>query len=622
MSNKRIPLILLAFLSLGVFACQSNQETSQSTTSSETSSQAVSESSISSEEQSSEGSSSESSFSDSSLEESSEQSEESSSEEISSEESLSSSEESKTYEKDAEGFYILEDDYFSYHEDASDKRKRNKVHIPTLVEEQPTYSQMRLYIGDKQVPVYNVKTNFSQIWNPEAPNRINNAVASIGLEGKVTFKLQLNFNSEKHIVVRPTSKQVPYTYDVNRRVITFEISSEGQYVVELTNDRVLHLFVNKMEAYTNPFTDAIVFKRGIHNKNNDSRINSNNEIRLYSGQKVYIEDGAFIQGRFAASNASNIQIVGPGYIDGAVFERNATTGKVLVPIDFNYCSNITFKDFAVIDPAGWCFNMYFCNDFEINNCKVISSRSNGDGISIQSCNRANIKNCFVRSWDDSLVVKNYPRWDNRSIEGSTNDITFDNCVLWTDLAQSMEVGFECVGVTMNNIVFQNITVLHNFHKPVFSIHNGNNANINGVHFKNITVEDASMGKGDGKNTLVELTVLYSSTWSDQHKVTALGKVDNVELNNILVLDGKASPEVKVSGCIDPRSGYGKDPHYVNNVEFTDFLLYGNNLNRNYSIYVEEYAQNVTFKTTGKDITGHTFIVEDVSSYGSNIDFSY
>lgn len=49
------------------------------------------------------------------------------------------------------------------------------------------------------------------------------------------------------------------------------------------------------------------------------------------------------------------------------------------------------------------------------------------------------------------------RWDNRSIEGSTNYITFDNCVLWTDLAQSMEVGFECVGVTMNNIVFQNIT---------------------------------------------------------------------------------------------------------------------------------------------------------------------
>lgn len=528
--------------------------------------------------------------------------------------------ESTIYEKDEEGFYILEEDYYSYEDDSGDTKKRNKVHIPTLVEEQLTYSQMRLYIGDRKVPVYNVKTNFSQIWNAEAPNRINNGVASFGLEGKVNVKLQLSFNSQKRIVIRPLDKEVPFTYDINRRVISFTISSAGQYTIELTNDRVLHLFVNSMDVYTNPFTDAMVFNKGIHNKSNDSRINSNNQIWLSSNQKVYLEDGAFVEAKFIASNANNIQIVGPGYIDGAIFERNANTGKVLVPIEFNYCSNITLKDFAVIDPAGWCFNMYFCNDFTINNCKVISSRSNGDGISLQSCNRANVSNCFVRSWDDSLVVKNYPRWDNRNVEGSTTDITFDNCVLWTDLAQSMEVGFECVGTTMNNITFQNITVLHNFHKPVFSIHNGNNANIDTVKFENITVEDASMGKGDGKNTLVELTVLYSSTWSDQHKVTALGKVDNVTLKNIKVIDGKASPEIKVAGCIDPREGYSKEVHYVSNVSFIDFELYGNNVDKSYSNYHESNAKDVSFTYTGSKISGHTFIFDDISSYGNNIDF--
>ena len=535
-------------------------------------------------------------------------------------EEITEEDESTIYEKDEEGFYILEEDYFSYEDDTSDTKKRNKVHIPTLVEEQLTYSQMRLYIGDRKVPVYNVKTNFSQIWNAEAPNRINNGVASFGLEGKVNVKLQLSFNSQKRIAIRPLDKEVPFTYDVSRRVISFTISSAGQYTIELTNDRVLHLFVNSMDVYTNPFTDAIVFNRGIHNKSNDSRINNNNQIWLSSGQKVYLEDGAFIEAKFISNSSNNIQIAGPGFIDGAVFERNANTGKVLVPIEFNYCSNITLKDFAVIDPAGWCFNMYFCNDFTIDNCKIISSRSNGDGISLQSCNRANVTNCFVRSWDDSLVVKNYPRWDNRNIEGSTTDILFENCVLWTDLAQSMEVGFECVGTTMNNITFQNITVLHNFHKPVFSIHNGNNANIDTVTFKNVTVEDASMGKGDGKNTLVELTVLYSSTWSDQHKVTALGKVDNVKLENVKVIDGKANPEIKVAGCIDPREGYSKEVHYVSNVSFIDFELYKNNIDKNYSNYHENNAKDVSFTYSGSKINGHTFIVNDVSSYGSNIDF--
>ena len=533
----------------------------------------------------------------------------------------SSNSELSIYEKDEEGFYILEDDYFKYEEDEKDSKKRNKVHIPSITEGQPLYSQMRLYIGDRQVPIYNVKTNFSQLWNAEAPNRINNAVASFGLEGKVDLKLQLSFNSQKHIVVRPLQKNIPYTYDLNRRVISFTISSPGQYTIDLTNDRVLHLFVNEMSVYTNPFTDAIVFNKGIHNKSNDSRINNRNEIWLSSGQKVYLEDGCFIQAKFISSNTNNIQIVGPGYIDGSVFERNANTGKVLVPLEFNYCSNITCKDFSVIDPAGWCFNMYFTNDLTIDNCKIISSRSNGDGISLQSCNRANITNCFVRSWDDSLVVKNYPRWDNRNVEGSTSDILFDNCVLWTDLAQSMEVGFECVGQTMKNITFQNITVLHNFHKPVFSIHDGNNANIDTVKYKNITVEDASMGKGDGKNTLVELSVLYSSTWSDQHKTTALGKVDNVELNNILVIDGKIRPEISISGCIDPRSGYSKEVHYVSNVSFIDFSLYGNNVDKNYTNYHETHANNVSFTYSGKEITGHVFNVNDVTNYGNNIDFS-
>lgn len=593
MKLKKSPILLVLLSSIGLFACSNATSSSESSSGTSSISTSSEEESLSSGETSSEETTSKSSEEESS---------------------------SSIYEKDEDGFYILEDGYFSYHDNPLDQKKRNRVYIPTLVEEQPIYKQMRLFIGDKSIPIYNVKTNFSQIWSPTAPNRINNAIASFGLEGKATLKLQLPFNSAKHIVIRPLNKEVPFIYDINRRVISFTISSEGQYTIELTNDRTLHLFVNKMDVYDNPFENAIVFKRGIHNKSNDNRINGNNEIHLSSGQKVYLEDGCFIQGKFIANNANNIQIVGPGYIDGSVFERNATTGKVLVPIEFNYCSNISLKDFAVIDPAGWCFNMYFCNDSSIDNCKVISSRSNGDGISLQSCKRFNVTNCFIRSWDDSLVVKNYPRWNDRSIEGRTEDISFDNCVLWTDLAQSMEVGFECVGQVMKNIVFQNITVLHNFHKPVFSIHNGNNANIDQVKFLNITVEDASMGKGDGKNTLVELTVLYSTTWSDQHKITALGSVNDVELNNILVLEGKINPEVKVAGCIDPRSGYDKNPHYVSNVSFIDFMLYDQLLNKEYTKYNEEYAQNVSFNATGNPIVGHVFEVEDVSLYGENIDF--
>ena len=87
----------------------------------------------------------------------------------------------------------------------------------------------------------------------------------------------------------------------------------------------------------------------------------------------------------------------------------------------------------------------------MNNIKIITARQNGDGISVQSCKNVNINGGFVRSWDDSLVVKNVER-------GTTKDVTFDGVTVWTDLAQSMEVGYETNGATMNNITFKNITV--------------------------------------------------------------------------------------------------------------------------------------------------------------------
>ena len=129
-----------------------------------------------------------------------------------------------------------------------------------------------------------------------------------------------------------------------------------------------------------------------------------------------------------------------------------------------------------------------------------------------------------------------------------------------------------------------------------------------------------MGKGDGTKILVELSVIYSSTWSDQHKVTALGKVDNVELNNIKVIDGIISPKVKITGCIDPRGSYPQDPHYVNNVKFIDFELYRSPLTSSYSNLEKNYATNVNFSTTGKEINGHTFPASSIDSYGHNIDF--
>lgn len=95
---------------------------------------------------------------------------------------------------------------------------------------------------------------------------------------------------------------------------------------------------------------------------------------------------------------------------------------------------MTIRDIIVLNPNAWVCQAYDSHDGVIDGVKIITARPNGDGISLQSCQNYEVKNCFVRSWDDSLVVKNYDQ--------NSSDIHFSQMQLWTDFAQSMEVGYE------------------------------------------------------------------------------------------------------------------------------------------------------------------------------------
>lgn len=530
----------------------------------------------------------------------------------------SSSEIKKNYIKDEEGFYILEEDYFKNNSKEDDK-KISKVRFCDEIEETYKYSQLRMFIGDKKIPIYNCKTNISQTWNGEAPSRMNNAVAIIELEGKIEIKLQANFAILNECTIRPLSANINPKIDENRRVISFEISAPGQYVVEFRSGRTLHLFVNEYNAFEKYKNDSnlIYFGPGIHNKSNSKYFNSNNIMNLNSNTTIYIDNGAIIQGAFLASNKSNIKIVGGGIIDGSTFERSVANGTTKIPFEFNYCSNLIFDGITTLDPAGWCYNLYFGNNIELNNIKIISSRSNGDGVSVQSCQNVVCSNSFVRSWDDSLVVKNYPRWNDRSQHGTTKNILFENCILWTDLAQSMEVGYETVGQVMEDITFNNITVLHNFHKAVISIHNANNADLKRVKFTNITVEDCSTGKGDGNNILIDIANIFSNTWSTNHTTTSLGSIDGVEVSNVKVLDGNDNSLVNVSGTIDYREEYLNSFHYVNNVSFKDVLIKEKILDENYINLNINLTNNITFTTSGYEIEGATIEYLSSKEYGTN-----
>jgi polygalacturonase len=251
--------------------------------------------------------------------------------------------------------------------------------------------------------------------------------------------------------------------------------------------------------------------------------------------------GAVVTGRLYLH--SGAKVLGRGIITGKDETGWIHNGRrAILPIETYGGSGQEIRGISIFDPNAWAMQINESSGVTIDNVKIISSRNNSDGISLQSTKDVTVKNTFVRSWDDSIVVKNYT--------GPSENITVENCVLWTDLAQAMEIGFETNKGQRSNPVpsisdvkFNNIRVLHAMHKPPISIHNGDNSNISGVTFSNITIENyqAPGNANDGWNYLIDFTnyraselLGYNSDWT---KVWERGNI-TATVDGVYVLGGR------------------------------------------------------------------------------------
>ncbi len=484
------------------------------------------------------------------------------------------------------------------------------------------YEGARLYVLDgeeeTEVPLLKVMVNDSHSWAMPQSSRVPSAFARVRIRGRITFRLRFEKGAGDSARVLPAGWNIIPSVRDGGEVIDFTLYSAGAYSVEPARDPLKAIMIVADEYGEEPFDESgyenvITLGPGIHRKENNELIGDDNKIHLESNTLLKLEEGAVLRGALAANGARNIAVVGPGIIDGSTFDREK---DALVPLDFSSCEGVIIKDVTFLDPSAWVVNLYFTKDALVDGVAIVSSRSNGDGITLQSCEDVEVKDCFVRSYDDSLVCKNYalPYGNpDRNSHGSSRNILFHDIVIWTDLAQSTEIGFETVGEEMENIAFEDLTVIHAYHKPVVSIHNGNYADIHDIRWENITVDDCSVGLGDaGKSHLVEMTAEYSATWSENPASggTEIGDVHDIEVRNLLVRSIRSGlvPTFNFAGSKDQRL----DPEFkgriatVSDVLMEDIELEGEAiLDGDSRIRKNEYAERISFATTGERITGAT-----------------
>lgn len=394
-----------------------------------------------------------------------------------------------------------------------------------------TFATMK--VDGHELFVYDTAVNNSYSWSDSYRPILSTApVTSFDFDGgSVTMEITVTGQTELHsVVVRPRSKNIVPI--VRGNVITFPIAEPDIYTVEYNDDATtaMHIFANAID-YDAPTESSDTVK---YIGPGAWRIDS---MVLSDGMELYISGGAVVQGVISGTNASHMKIGGHGFLDGSHHESWMIEGSAYVPISLSNCEDVRVSGVALLNSNAWCLNIYDCDNVAVDGVKIISARPNGDGITIQSSRDITVTGGFVRTWDDSLVIKNY----SSEPDSDSANITFDGCQIWTDLAQSMEIGYETnkgskENPTIQNVTFRNITVLHNFHKPVMSIHNADNCAVSNIRYQNIVVEDASMGKGDAgsNNQLIDLNTLGNSNWSS---TLTRGTIDNVVFDGIYVLDG-------------------------------------------------------------------------------------
>lgn len=495
-------------------------------------------------------------------------------------------------------------------------QETSKIRVYDIPDGVRTYGRAQVTCEGVSLPLYSVQVNTSQSWSPNAYKRAESGVALIELDGYAVITVKPDVALDYSSKLRPLSARITPVADLQENTLTFKIKSAGNYVLEINGDKdnTINFFVTEYGGFggADGYKNLIYFGAGLHTAANNGYINADGVVTLNSNTLVYLDDGAVVRAKFVAANASAVAIRGRGIIDGSAFERDAVKGTVTVPIDFNYCTDVSLEDFTVLDPAGWCVNFYFIQNSKIDNIKIITSRSNGDGISLQSCKNITVEGCFVRSWDDSLVVKNYPQWSDRSKHGATENITFKSCTVWTDLAQSLEIGYETVGEKLSGVRFENITILHALHNAAISIHNANNAAVTDIVYEDITIEDAVNPSGGAG--IIDVRILYSETWSSAHTVTALGSINNVLIKNLKVVSAKY-PSMTIGGCRDVRSGYESD-HVLNGLTIDGFSVGGARPSpEELKISSTGYTENFAYITDGAaEVTGASFINRQSEDY--------
>ncbi len=293
----------------------------------------------------------------------------------------------------------------NYYNESNFIKSQKKVTATKLVTyDGPNYlqssSKVDIKVHNNDLFVYETRVNHGRKFSWDG-NYEYAPVSIFDFEGKVHVEIEVKDQDVTSAKVSPLIYGIEPKIEGN--VISFDLEYSDNYVIEYNDDSntAIHLFANPIEEeqITKEMAekdDSIIYiGPGVYKAD---------AIPVASNTTIYLAGGAYVYGQIRTEGLENIKICGRGIISGEIYNRRSES-EYTIPMEIRRSNNITIEGITFLDPAGWTIALYHSNDITLNNVKIISARQNSDGISVQSCKDVTVNGGFVRTWDDSYIIK-------------------------------------------------------------------------------------------------------------------------------------------------------------------------------------------------------------------------
>lgn len=366
----------------------------------------------------------------------------------------------------------------------------------------------KVYLDGRELTIYPCRTSaipFNRVWTgvqrPLDQTEISYFV-SFDMTAPVDLEIEVLDASLRTFELRPREYAIPCNSDGNR--IRIHLDEPRKFTVEVNGyHEALHVFANvPYDSKPSPEDENVLyFGAGEH----DAGL-----IVPKSGQTVFIDEGAVVYGAIYVKDASHVTVMGHGILDSSRVPRGnelsetddmyrALTDLGFSGRDINYysqftsyaCDHLTLDGVIFIDSPLWAVTTRnHCTDVTINNIKIVGQwRYNADGIDLCNTDNASVSDCFIRAFDDCIVVRG-PYLEGE--QGGCQNITVRDNVLWCDWGKALEVWSGDHDSLIRDVLFENIHIIRPCHTSVSidTWYGSESIVVENIRYEDITIDTA------------------------------------------------------------------------------------------------------------------------------------